>query len=171
MNEQKYSRYCGAANLLKAAFCANCGRSFAPSQSPQHISGKDEPPYLEDEILNKVRRLVLPITGKKTLLGGAILVILFYSARIAGGWFNTANNAGAATVTPTPIATATYAPSAETPTSNPTAQATSKPTATPKATPDNTAAEVASLRSYLISQGRPLVSVLFILHALQLKPL
>lgn len=29
-----------------------------------HISGKDKLPHLEDEILNKVRRLVLPITGK-----------------------------------------------------------------------------------------------------------
>ena len=103
--------------------------------------------------------------GEKTLLGGIILVIRFYSAGIAGGWFNTANNAGAATVTPTPIAAATYAPSAETPTSNPTVQATSKPTAKPKATPDNTAAELASLKSYLSSQGRPLVSVLFVLHA------
>jgi len=28
MDEQKYCRYCGAANSTRAAFCANCGKTF-----------------------------------------------------------------------------------------------------------------------------------------------
>jgi hypothetical protein len=130
MNEHKYCRFCGTSNLLKAAFCANCGKSF-PSQSPQHIAD-EKPPYLEDEILNKVRGLVLPLTGKKILVGGVVIMLLIVFAGIAGGWSGPSNGPA----TPIPTLTPTVSVETPSPTPAPTAKATVK--ATPTATPTTT---------------------------------
>jgi hypothetical protein len=116
-DEQKYCRFCGAANSTRAAFCAKCGEAFS-AQSSQHPSPQ-KAPYLEDEILNKIRGLFLPVTGKKILVGGVLLVLLIVAA---GAMASPSNNGGANSI---------VTPAATTP---PQATAMVKATATPAAT-------------------------------------
>jgi rRNA maturation protein Nop10 len=145
MNERKFCRKCGASNTLKAVFCAHCGETFS-AQSPSHISPQ-EPPYLEDVILNKIRGFFLPVTGKKILVGGVVLVLLIVAA---GAMASASNSPGVtSSVTPTPVPT--VAPTAEaTVKATPTAEATVKatptpePTSAPTATPAPTAAPTAA---------------------------
>jgi hypothetical protein len=77
---------------------------------------------LEDKILNKIRGLLLPVTGKKILVGGVLLVLLI----VAVGAMASPSSSGGATSTVTPIPDSTVAPTAEatatkaTPTATPT---------------------------------------------------
>jgi hypothetical protein len=119
MADQKYCRNCGTPNLPYAKYCANCGEAFS-ALSSQHLSPQ-EAPYFEDEILNKIRGLLLPVTGKKILAGGVLLVLLIM---IVSAMASPSNSGGAtSTVTLTPASTVA-----------PTAKATATK-ATPKATP------------------------------------
>ncbi|MGZ4929306.1 MAG: hypothetical protein ACXV76_13715, partial [Halobacteriota archaeon] len=103
-DEQKYCRYCGAANSTRAAFCAKCGGAFS-TQSSQHLSPQD-PPYLEDEIVNKIRGLLLPVTGKKILAGGVLLVFLII---IVSAMASPSSSGGATSTPANPSSTSTPA--------------------------------------------------------------
>jgi len=130
-------------------YCANCGASLGSllSHSPQHISSEGGP-YLEDEILNKIRGLFLPVTGKKLLVGGVIVILLLFSAGIVGGLLN---NGGGSASTATPTTMVTVAPTSTpsvaaplaAPSSTPSAET---PTVAPTATPAPT--EVPTLSSF-----------------------
>jgi hypothetical protein len=133
-------------------FCANCGESFT-SQSPQPIAG-EAPTYLEDEILNKIRGLFLPVTGKKILVGGVLLVVLI----MAVGAMASPSNSGGATSTATPTPAPTVAPTAKvtvkatpakvTVKATPTPEPTAAPTATPEATATPAPTAVPTLSSF-----------------------
>lgn len=120
MADQKYCPNCGTPNRPDAKFCAKCGGAFS-ALSSQHLSPQ-EAPYLEDEILNKIRGLLLPVTGKKILAGGVLLVLLIMIVSAMASPSNSGGGAG--TVTPTLASTVA-----------PTARVTVKATPTARATP------------------------------------
>jgi hypothetical protein len=104
---------------------------------------------LEDEILNKIRGLLLPVTGKKILVGGVLLVLLI----VAVAAMASPSNSGGATSTVTPTPASTVAPTAEATATPAAPKATSKPTATPKPSNTLTQAQLTTLDSGMAAKG------------------
>jgi hypothetical protein len=101
---------------------------------------------LEDEILDKIRGLLLPVTGKKILVGGVLLVLLIMVVSAMAS----PSNSGGATSTATPTPASTVAPTG-TPAATTPPQATATPTeAKGKAL---TQAQLTTIENGMVSDG------------------